>query len=136
MSDILNVASQMLALLPILLAVLAVLYGSYLAVRSRREADERAKLLVGSVLSEDERKQLHVLGYLDVPSPNHPRRVYRLPPGRGMVTVMENGRCIERLCVESTVSIPEREAVLVHKLMIEGNEQEYLQTANRFPCPQ
>jgi hypothetical protein len=36
-----------------------------------------------------------------------------------------------RLCLQPTCSVPEREHVLVHKLLLEGSELEYWQRANR-----
>ena len=48
------------------------------------------------------------------------------------VKVYEGGVPIMALCVQSVEPIPDGDAVLMHKLMIEGNEQEYLRIANRF----
>ena len=36
------------------------------------------------------------------------------------------------LCVQSVEPIPDADTVLLHKLMIEGDEEHYLQVANRF----
>jgi hypothetical protein len=102
--------------------------------KSWREAEARAELLVRSILTEEEYETLQRNGYLDIPSPHFPHRTYRVPCGTGTVSVMEQGRCVGRLCVYSTQPIPERETVVVHKLMIEGNEQDYLRQANHLPC--
>jgi hypothetical protein len=102
--------------------------------KSWREAEARAELLVRSILTPEEYEKLQRNGYLDIPSPAFPQRVYRVPCGTGTVSVLERGRCVDRLCVYSTQPIPERETVVVHKLMIEGNEQDYLQQANHLPC--
>ncbi len=102
--------------------------------KSWREAEERAEMVVRSLLSDEDYEKLRRDGYLDVPSPNYPQRVYRVPAGAGTVTVLEGGQCVARLCVYSTQPIPEREAVIIHKLMIEGNEQDYLRIANHLPC--
>ncbi len=102
--------------------------------KSWREAEARAEVLVRSLLTEHEYSTLQRDGYLDIPSPNYPQRVYRVPSGVGTVSVIERGRCVDRLCVYSVSPIPEREAILVHKLMIEGNEQDYLRAANHLPC--
>lgn len=134
MPTLIELLNVLLALLPVIVAILVVLYGSYWVMKSDREANEKADKVVNSLLSPDEYEQLRRSGYLDVPSPGYPGRVYRVPSGQGMVAVMESGRCIERLCAQATTPIPDREIVLIHKLMIEGNEQEYLQTANHFPC--
>jgi hypothetical protein len=36
------------------------------------------------------------------------------------------------LCLQPVEPLPEGDVVLMHKLMIEANEQEYLRTANHF----
>lgn len=102
--------------------------------RSWHEADARADLLVRSVLTEDEYGRLQHDRFLDIPSPGFPKRSYRVPNGMGTVLVIEGGRCVGRLCVQSTAPIPERESVVIHKLMIEGNEADYLRQANHLPC--
>ena len=134
MPSLTEVGSQLLALLPLIAIILVVIYGVYWVMKSDREANERAEKVVKAVLSPEETQQLQQSGFLDIPSPGYPGRVYRVPSGQGMVAVIESGRCVERLCAQSTTPIPDRELVLIHKLMIEGNEQEYLQTANHFPC--
>src|SRR5512133_2918471 len=100
--------------------------------RSWREADARAETVVRSVLTDDEYDNMQRNGYLDIPSPTYPYRVYRVPCGVGTISVIERGRCVDRLCVYSVSPIPEREAIIVHKLMIEGNEHDYLLAANHL----
>ena len=50
-----------------------------------------------------------------------------------MVTVYEHGRAIMRLCLQSTEPLPRADVVVMHKLLIEANEQEYLHKANQLP---
>ncbi len=95
------------------------------------EAESRALALLGEVLSPNEREQLESRGYLEISSPSVPCRVYRVPNRREMVWVYERDRAIMRLCLEPVQPLPDAEMVLIHKLMIEGNE-EYLRLANRF----
>lgn len=97
-----------------------------------REAQERAELLLRELLSEEEYRQLNRRGYLEVASPSRPRRVYRIPRHQGQVKVYEGGVPIMALCVQSVEPIPDGDAIVMHKLMIEGNESEYLRVANRF----
>ncbi|HEX2922530.1 MAG TPA: hypothetical protein VHS28_00700 [Chloroflexota bacterium] len=124
-----------LLLLPAIVLLVMLAYSSMPWIsKSWREAEERAEVLVQSLMTEEEYAKIKREGYLDVPSPAHPQRIYRIPSGVGTVTVLEDGRCVARLCVYSTQPIPEREAILVHKLMIEGNEQDYLKAANHLPC--
>ena len=67
-----------------------------------------------------------------VPSPARPSRTYRVPRHRGQVQVHERGVLIELLCLQAVEPIPDGDAVLMHRLMIQGNEAEYLRIANHF----
>jgi hypothetical protein len=105
------------------------------SARSRNlqlEAERRAESLLQEVLSHQEGQGLEERGYLEIPSPNRAGRVYRVPKGRGMVSVFEDGRAVMSLCVQPVEWIPAGDIVLMHKLMIEANEEEYLRTANQF----
>lgn len=53
---------------------------------------------------------------------------------RGIVQVIENGRAIMRLCLQPVECLPDADIVVLHKLMIEGNEEAYLQKANKYVC--
>ncbi len=97
-----------------------------------REAQERAEALLRELLTVEEQRQLNRQGYLEVQSPSRPRRVYRVPRHQGQVKVYEGGVPVMALCVQSVEPIPDGDAVIMHKLMIEGNEAAYLRTANRF----
>lgn len=135
MATMWDLAILLVVFLPVVVLIGLLSYGIIPPMRkSWREAQERAERLVGTVLSADEYRQWQMGGFLDVPSPNYPKRVYRIPQGAGTVMVLEKGRCVARLCAQPCDPIPERETVLVHKLMIEGDEQEYLRIANHFPC--
>lgn len=130
-----DAVALLLLFLPGLLIVgMAVVTAAPWFSKSWREAEARAELLVRSVLTDDEYDNLRRDGYIDIPSPSNPLRIYRVPSGAGTISVIESGKCVGRLCVYSVAPIPEREAVVVHKLMIEGNEQSYLQSANHLPC--
>jgi hypothetical protein len=132
---VLDLVILLLMLLPAAVLIGLMVYNAIPSVRREwREAEDRAEKLVQAVLSEDEYRRLKRDGYLDVPSPSFPHRVYRIPSGLGTVSVLERGRCVARLCAQPTVPIPARETVVVHKLMIEGNETDYLLTANHIPC--
>ena len=97
-----------------------------------RDAQERAELLLKELLTEDEYRQLNRRGYLEVPSPSRPRRTYRVPRHQGQVRVYDDGVPTMALCVQPVEPMPDGDVVVMHKLMIEGNEAEYLRTANRF----
>ena len=97
-----------------------------------REAQERAEALLRDLLTEEQYRQLGRRGYLEVSSPSRPRRVYRVPRHQGQVKVYEDGVAIMALCVQPIEPVPDGDVVVMHKLMIEGNEEEYLRIANRF----
>ena len=99
--------------------------------RVQVEAEQRAEQLLREVVGESAFVRLTRRGYLEVPSPTFPSRVYLIPERQGPVTVCENGRPVMRLCVQTVERVPDYDTVVMHKLMIEGNEREYLRIANR-----
>jgi hypothetical protein len=98
----------------------------------RIDAERRAEALLRHLLNEEEYQQLVSHGYLKVQSPNIPNRVYLIPRYRGLVRVYESGKSVMRLCVGPVDPLPDADVVLIHKLMIEANEDEYLKAANVF----
>jgi len=120
------------------LVVFWVLFGSHTRGPAGRgynlqlEAERRAETLLQEMLSPEQGRDLEHRGYLEIPSPSRQGRVYRIPRGRGMVSVYEDGRAIMSLCVQPVEWIPAADVVLMHKLMIEANEEDYLKTANQF----
>jgi hypothetical protein len=100
--------------------------------QSRKRAERRADTVVRELLTPGEVDLLEKRGYLDVPSRTTPGRVYRIPARPGLVTVMDAGELAVRLCLMPARTIPEREWILVHKLLLEGAEAEYWQRANRL----
>jgi hypothetical protein len=102
----------------------------------RLAAQARAEELLAGVLGAEGFEELGRRGYLEVPSPSITNRVYRIPTARGQVEVFEDDQLVMKLCVVPTKSLPDADLVLMHKLMIEGNEDYYLKVANRFgPVP-
>ncbi len=99
---------------------------------NKQEAEQRAETLLKSLLSNDQYSHLVRKGYIEVPSAMYPYRSYRIPRHRGSVEVYEMGRLVMSLCVQPTESVPDADVVVMHKLMIEGNEREYLRRANYF----
>ena len=96
-------------------------------------AHRRAERLLAANLSERERLQLQRCGYIELVSPKVRGRTYRVPARPGMVEVYEHGEPAMRLCVQPAVPLPQPDVVLMHKLLIEGDEQTYLRMANRLP---
>lgn len=97
-------------------------------------AERRAASLLRDTLTPEQCRQLVWRGYLEVPSPTEPQRVYRVPRTRGYVQVIENGRAVMRLCLQPIECLPDADLVVLHKLMIEANEETYLQKANKYLC--
>ena len=96
------------------------------------EANRRANELLRSVLTSEQYRQLTRYGYLDIPSPRDPGCIYRVPRTQGMVGVIERGKRKASLCLQPLEMVPDADIVVIHKLMIEADEETYLQTANRF----
>jgi hypothetical protein len=99
---------------------------------STSKAERRAFHLMKEILSPQEIRQLFWRGYIDIPSTLAPQRVYRVPRSNGYVQVRENGRTIMGLCLQPVERLPYADVVILHKLMIEAQEEFYLQTANKF----
>jgi hypothetical protein len=95
-------------------------------------AEARARVLLREMLSDAEYAQLTHDGYLEVTSPSVARRLYRIPWSAGRVCMMDDGQEVAELCLQSTEPLPDSDLVILHKLMIEGNEREYLAKANHF----
>lgn len=98
----------------------------------RIAAERRAHVLMRDLLSPAQYAQLTRHGYVEVPSPTIEHRVYRIPGAGGLVRVYDQGRAVMDLCLQPVDALPDGDVVLLHKLMIEGNEQDYLAKANHF----
>lgn len=94
------------------------------------EANRRADALLRDSLTAAEYQDLASLGYLEISSPGTPGRVYRVHAEPSPVMVYEGERLVMELCVGPGEPLPAGDRMLAHKLMIEGNEAEYLQAAN------
>jgi hypothetical protein len=133
-----NLISQVLTALCWIIIALAIsplvwlLVQPYLKGWSR--AERRAADLLRDTLSPEQCHQLIWQGYLEIPSPTSPYRVYRVPKSKGYVQVIENGRAVMRLCLQPVECLPDADVVVLHKLMIEANEDVYLQKANKYFC--
>lgn len=97
-----------------------------------RASSRRARKLLRLLLTQKDYMQVMRLGYLQVRSPNRSNRVYRVPRDGGMVWVYEDDKPIAWLCLQSVEQLPADDVLVLHKLMIEGSEVEYLARANHF----
>jgi hypothetical protein len=97
-------------------------------------SEQRAAHLLHDILTPEQVRQLLWRGYLEIPSPTEPQRIYRVPKNKGYVQVIDNGRATMRLCLQPVECLPDADIVVLHKLMIEANEETYLQKANKYFC--
>ncbi|MGH2517527.1 MAG: hypothetical protein ACRDHP_17900 [Ktedonobacterales bacterium] len=98
----------------------------------RISSEHRAHQLMREMLTSTQYQQLTRHGYVEVTSPAIANRTYRIPGGGGLVRVYEQGHAVMDLCLQPVDPLPDGDIVVMHKLMIEGNEQEYLTKANHF----
>jgi hypothetical protein len=101
--------------------------------REREAADARGNELLRNFLGEAEYAKLMERGYIEVASPHHSERMYRIPFSDGLVQVYDRGELTKRLCLQPTEYLPRCDVVILHTLMITGDEHEYLARANAFP---
>ncbi|MGH2508111.1 MAG: hypothetical protein ACRDHZ_12005 [Ktedonobacteraceae bacterium] len=114
---------------------LAVWLFLYPYLKRRFCAKRRAIHLLHDMLTPEQCRQLRWYGYLDVPSPSTAGRIYRVPRTKGgFVQVIEHGKAVMRLCVQPAERLPDADVIVLHKLMIEANEEYYLQKANKYHC--
>jgi hypothetical protein len=99
----------------------------------RGGADERAALLLRRVLSEREYEQWLRCSFVEIASPHHADWRYRIPAQPEPVWLFIKGKAITRLCVQPLDPVPDADVVIMHKLMIEADEEGYLDLANRLP---
>src|SRR5689334_10256872 len=85
------------------------------------------------LLSTAECEQVRRCSYLDVASREEATTIYRVPYGMGLVRVYKGDQAVEDLCLQSTVPLPPGDLIVLHKLLIEADEREYLARANHFP---
>jgi hypothetical protein len=95
-------------------------------------AQRRSCQLLRAVLTQDQYRHLIQRGYLDIRSPSHQERFYRVPKAPGRVHLIENEQLQTDLCLQTLDWVPNADFVVIHKLMIEADEETYLQKANRF----
>ena len=83
-------------------------------------------------LTHQQYRQLTRKGYLDIPSPRDPGCIYRVPRSQGLVGVIERGKRKACLCLQPVEWVPDADVMVMHKLMIEADEETYLRTANKL----
>jgi len=98
----------------------------------RMSARQRSETLLRDLLGTEEYMRLTQRGYLVVRSRNHPDRAYHIPQDIGFVTVYEQEEPVELLCVGPAEPLPPADVLVMHKLLIEADEDTYLRTANHL----
>jgi hypothetical protein len=133
---------QLLSFGPVLILMVSVGYLAWSECRFTRHLAEqcacysetsyrRSRDLLRALVGEQAYRTMQSRMFLAVPSPHHPGRVYYVPTyGQGMVTVFENDRCIGSLCLQPVRPLPSGDWIIMHKLMIEADEEAYLARAN------
>ena len=101
-------------------------------VSKRPGARQRSEALLRDLLGDDEYIRLTQHGYLEMRSRNHPERTYRIPRRGGFVTMFERGEPVEVLCIGPAEPLPPADVLIMHKLLIESDEEIYLRTANHM----
>ena len=99
-------------------------------VPRRPGARQRSEALLRDLLGDDEYIRLTQRGYLEMRSQIHLERTYRIPRRGGFVTVFERGEPVELLCIGPAEPLPPADVLIMHKLLIESDEETYLRTAN------
>lgn len=92
------------------------------------QAEQRAKLLLGEFLTDEESRQLSERGHLLVRSPHRSDRIYRIQGEGRWIDIYDSGKLSMRVSAKQREHIPAGDAVLMHKFMIEGSEDEYLRS--------
>lgn len=94
-----------------------------------RAAEARAEALLRELLGAEEYAALQRDGYLRVASRLYPGRHYRIYRPPRLVEVYERGQRVAALCVQPTRYLPPADRLVLHKLLLEGDEAHYLRVA-------
>jgi len=106
------------------------------ALRAEHEwesASEVAKGLLASHLSGDQLAEFEATGDFHAVSRAGRRYKIRQETYSSVSLVDERGVELERYCIHPTTSVPDCDAMLSQKLLVESDEETFLRTANRFP---
>lgn len=106
----------------------------------RRLANVKAKMLLTRFLDEEQRRDLEKYGFFKLyVQRDGVTKVYRIRRGQvqniDLVEEMPNGllRPIKTLCAHPTEQVPDADAMLFQKLMLETEEEKFLKIANHMP---
>jgi hypothetical protein len=99
--------------------------------RRRDAARQRARDLLCSTLTDQQREQLHKENAFDLEVAG---RIYRIRPGRKVERLALDGKAEALFCIHPDFShgLPEDDVALSQKLLLEADEAAFLRIANKF----
>lgn len=98
----------------------------------RLTAEQKANQLLIENLNEAQRLQYERFGYFFVTGQSGKR--YRIKKGRNInIDILENRKVVKRLCAHPEIDCPNEDTMLIQKIMLEHNEQHFLNVANEWP---
>jgi len=103
----------------------------------QKQAKEKAEALLREFLSAEQIEALEKRNafQLESISKDGSRKRYEIQRGRqGNVFLLDQkGERVEKYCIHPSEFVPDADTMLTQKLLIEGNEELFLKTANRTP---
>ena len=97
------------------------------------DASKVARSLLSSHLSGEQLAEFEATGSFHAVSRTGRRYRIMEKTYSSVSLVDENGVELERYCIHPTTGVPDCDAMLSQKLLVESNEKEFLRLANRFP---
>jgi hypothetical protein len=102
--------------------------------KERIEALNKSTLILTETLNQHQRQDFEKHGYFFVQSPSG--RLYRIREGRAInIDLMKGQSKIvveKRLCAHPAINCPNRDTMLIQKVMLEHQEAEFLRIANEY----
>jgi hypothetical protein len=103
--------------------------GRAAAIIVENAAKARAEKLLTEHLTPAQREQLLAHGYFDVLVSG---KTYRINRGfAGNVHLLDGRKAVSRFCIHPSERVPDADAMLSQKLLLEANEAEFIRIANR-----
>ena len=102
--------------------------------QERLQAHQKSTIILSESLNHQQRRDFDKLGYFFVQSPSG--RLYRIREGRAINIDLMKGQSRnvveKRLCAHPHIDCPNRDTMLVQKVMLENMEHEFLRIANQY----
>ena len=96
----------------------------------RAKAKVRAKALLAMLLNDEQKKELRERNRFHIKS--QLGRTYQIQQGRAgnVVLLDDNNKPITRYCIHSTMYLPDEDEMVSQMLLLQADEQRFLNTAN------